>query len=212
MNEELNPESKTDYPERCIRANYTDETIRVYQAYSNAIADAALEKGTFVSPPFKMDRMTWIKPSFCWMMYRAGWGEKDDGQKRILAIDIRRDGFEWALAHSSLSSWKAYSGLSEEMWKTRKAESPVRIQWDPERDMHLNRLDYRSIQIGLSGVAVHKYVREWIVRIEEVTTLARRIHVLLEECQKVDARELLPLEEVYPLEESLKRRIALSEP
>lgn len=27
---------------------------------------------------------------------RAGWGLKDEGQKRILAIDITREGFEWA--------------------------------------------------------------------------------------------------------------------
>lgn len=83
-----------------IRAVYDDGTIRVYQAYSDGIADAALASGTFVSPPFKMDRMTWIKPSFLWMMYRCGWGYKDDGQRRILAIDISREGFEWALKHS----------------------------------------------------------------------------------------------------------------
>ena len=62
-----------------IRAVYGEHTIRVYQAYSDPIADAALAHGTFVSPPFKMERMTWIKPSFLWMMYRAGWGLKDEG-------------------------------------------------------------------------------------------------------------------------------------
>ena len=50
-----------------------------------------------------MERMTWIKPSFLWMMYRAGWGKKDENQKRILAIDISIEGFEWALEHSLLS-------------------------------------------------------------------------------------------------------------
>ena len=47
-------------PERQIRASYTDATIRVYQAYSDAIAEAALKHGTFVTPPFRMTRMTWI--------------------------------------------------------------------------------------------------------------------------------------------------------
>ena len=47
-----------------IRAVYGEHTIRVYQAYSDPIADAALAHGTFVSPSFKMERMTWIKPSF----------------------------------------------------------------------------------------------------------------------------------------------------
>ncbi len=44
-----------------------------------------------------------IKPSFLWMTYRSGWGKKDNNQKRILAIDITREGFEWALEHSLLS-------------------------------------------------------------------------------------------------------------
>lgn len=53
----------SDIPQKQIRAVYTDSTIRVYQAYGDAIADAALAAGTFV-PPFKTERMTWIKPSF----------------------------------------------------------------------------------------------------------------------------------------------------
>ena len=33
-----------------IRADYDRETIVVYQAYNDAIADAALEAGRFVAP------------------------------------------------------------------------------------------------------------------------------------------------------------------
>src|SRR5438270_1306838 len=86
-----------------IRAVYDARTIRVYQAYRDEIADAALANGTFLSPPFSMNRMTWIKPSFLWMMYRAGWGFKDPGQSRILGIDITREGFGWASRHACLS-------------------------------------------------------------------------------------------------------------
>jgi hypothetical protein len=45
--------------------------------------------------------MTWIKPSFTWMMHRSGWGAKER-QERILAIEFLRSGFEWALAHACL--------------------------------------------------------------------------------------------------------------
>lgn len=48
-------------PVRQIRAVYDDKTLRVYQAYSDAIADTALHHGRFVSPPFSMTRMTWIE-------------------------------------------------------------------------------------------------------------------------------------------------------
>lgn len=142
----------TTIPTRQIRAVYDDKTIRVYQAYSDPIANSAIEHQTFVSPPFKMERMTWIKPSYLWMMYRAGWGSKDDGQKRILAIDITREGFEWALAHSCPSDPEP--GMSAAEWKQLKYRSPVRIQWDPERDLSLQPLPHRAIQIGLSEEAV----------------------------------------------------------
>ena len=58
--------------------------LTVYQAYPPEIADAAVAAGRFV-PPFKRERMTWIKPSFRWMMYRCGWATKP-GQERVLAV------------------------------------------------------------------------------------------------------------------------------
>ncbi|MGL4668181.1 MAG: DUF4291 family protein [Saezia sp.] len=91
--------TNTKIPYQQIRAVYDEQSIRVYQAYSKEIALPALKAQRFVAP-FKLTRMTWIKPSFLWMMYRAGYGLKDDGQAYILAIDIKREGFDWALEHS----------------------------------------------------------------------------------------------------------------
>ena len=73
-----------------IRADYNKDSIVVYQAFNSAIAKVAAETNRF-QRPFSMHRMTWIKPSFLWMMYRSGWGLKDAGQSRILAIDITRE-------------------------------------------------------------------------------------------------------------------------
>jgi hypothetical protein len=189
---------KNQIPERQIRALYDDNTIRVYQAYNDAIADAALEQGTLKSPPFKMERMTWIKPSFLWMMYRSGWGKKDSGQKRILAFDITREGFEWALEHSLLSH-EAKNYKDKEEWLRIKKATPVRIQWDPERDLHLQPLEHRAIQIGLTNEAVPLYVNEWIQNITEVTNLASEIHSLVEDDDLEAARKLLPIETEYPI-------------
>ena len=49
-----------ELPMRQIRAVYDESTIRIYQAYPDGIATSALACGKFVSPPFKMERMTWI--------------------------------------------------------------------------------------------------------------------------------------------------------
>ena len=186
----------SEVPLRQIRATYDETTIRVYQAYSDVIADAVLAKGTFTSPPFKMERMTWIKPSFLWMMYRAGWGLKDAGQSRILAIDISREGFEWALANSC-SSHPAES-MTREEWEHVKGNAPVRIQWDPERDLLLQPQSHRSIQIGLSKEAVQLYVYKWITRVLDVTPLAQSIHALVTHEKFEEAKHMLPKEKPYP--------------
>ena len=178
-----------------IRAVYDSTTIRVYQAYSDAIAESAIAHGKLVSPPFKMERMTWIKPSFLWMMYRSGWGLKEAEQKRILAIDITREGFDWALANSCSS--RADPSMSREEWNELKRKTPVRVQWDPERNLLLQPLSYRTIQIGLSNEAVERYVSQWIKRITEVTTLAHEIRLLVEEQRFEEAKSMLPFEQTY---------------
>jgi len=184
-------------PLRQVRAVYDEATIRVYQAYSHAIADAALRAGRF-APPFSRTRMTWIKPSFLWMMYRAGWASKDDGQQRILAIDITRDGFEWALRNASTSQDPVLPDGSK---------PPVRVQWDPERDIHLHKLDHRSIQIGIGGAAVPRYVDSWTQRITDITERVHEIKHRLDHADAAGAEARLPVERVYPLPADIAARI-----
>jgi hypothetical protein len=182
---------------RQIRAVYTTDTITVYQAYSTEIAEPAVTAGRFV-PPFKRDRMTWIKPSFLWMMYRCGWGDKP-GQERVLAVEITREGFEWALVHACLSHFDSVRSGGRAAWSRQLKASPVRVQWDPERSLQLTPLPYRSLQVGLSGQAVGRFVDEWIVAIADVTSSARTIRDLLRAGDKAAAAALLPVERPYPL-------------
>ena len=149
--------------------------------------------------------MTWIKPSFLWMMYRCGWATKP-GQEHVLAVRLRRDGFEWALRHSCLSHYDRSIHADRETWlETRHL--PVRLQWDPERDLNLQQLPYRSLQIGLSGEAVRRYLADWIVGIDDITAHVRTVHDLVTAGRLDDARQLLPAETPYPLPPDLAARI-----
>lgn len=193
---------------RQIRASFTDTIIRVYQAYNARIADKAVQAQRLV-PPFKIERMTWIKPSFFWMMYRCGWGTKPD-QERILAIDISRSGFEWALAHSCLSHYDPAFYASEEEWRQTKERSPVRVQWDPERNPKLGLLDVRAIQIGLSGEAVERYVREWITKITDITAFSQELRDLIQAGDQDQYAPLIPQETVYEVSPEIGRRIGIT--
>lgn len=188
---------------RQIRAVFDDETVTVYQAYNSVITESAVRHQTFVSPPFKVDRMTWIKPSFLWMMYRSGWATKSN-QQHILAIKITREGFNWALQNSCLSHYDPKVHKSPQNWKDQLQDLPVRVQWDPERDINMNKQNYRAIQIGLSGIAVKLYSDKWIREIEDITNYSHRIRRQLKAKNLAEARHLLPNERVYPFGASLE--------
>ncbi|MFB7652387.1 MULTISPECIES: DUF4291 domain-containing protein [unclassified Streptomyces] len=183
-------------PEREIRAIYGTSTVTVYQAYPPEIGLPAAREGRFPGA-WKRDRMTWIKPSFLWMMYRCGWATKA-GQETVLAVEIGREGFEWALRNACLSSYVPGVHADRADWQRRLKRSPTRIQWDPERDLRLRALPYRSLQLGLSGEAARRYADEWTVAIRDVTSLAHEVHAHVRDGDLDTARSLLPEERPYP--------------
>ncbi|NBE55088.1 DUF4291 domain-containing protein, partial [Streptomyces boluensis] len=167
-------------------------------AYSPAIGLPAARDGRFPAA-WKRDRMTWIKPSFLWMMYRCGWGAKD-GQQTVLAVEIDRTGFEWALRNACLSHYERNVHADHTEWREQLRTAPARVQWDPERDIRLQALPYRSLQLGLAGEATRRYADEWIVSITDVTETAHAVHALVREGQLDAAERLLPVEPEYPTE------------
>ncbi|WP_405991227.1 DUF4291 domain-containing protein [Streptomyces sp. NBC_00986] len=188
-------------PHRRIRAVHSESTITVYQAYPPEIGRPAAREGRFPAA-WKRDRMTWIKPSFLWMMYRCGWGT-EAGQETILAVEITRDGFEWALRHACLSSYVRGVHPDRAAWQRQLRRAPARVQWDPERDLRLRPVPYRSLQLGLSGEAVGRYADEWTVSLQDVTPLVREIHALVSGGEQDSAARLLPQEHPYPAGDEL---------
>ncbi|MDI3423315.1 DUF4291 domain-containing protein [Streptomyces luteolus] len=182
---------------RSIRAHHTADTVTVYQAYSPAIGVPAARDGRFPAA-WKRDRMTWVKPSFLWMMYRCGWATKD-GQQTVLAVEIDRTGFEWALRNACLSHYDRDLHADHEAWRRELRSAPARVQWDPERDIRLRPLPYRSLQLGLAGEATRRYADEWIVSLTDVTETAHTVHALVREGQLEAARGMLPKEREYPV-------------
>ena len=96
---------------REIVAQYDRQCIRVYQAYNPAIAKEAISLQTF-GKNFNVHRMTWIKPSFLWLMYRSNWGTKKN-QECILAIDVYQSKFNEIMQKAVLTSpdSKRYTGM-----------------------------------------------------------------------------------------------------
>lgn len=174
------------HPFREIRAIHDDKSIIVYQAYNRGIGESAAKANSFRAPMelglWKPGRMTWIKPSAVWMAYRCGWTTmKDKNQECVLALRLSRDGFESLLMEAQLSHSSSASSCKD---------SPVVVQWDPEREMDAEQGEnqvftrpmsgVRSIQIGLRGSAVEKLLDPaFVLEISDVTWQFRSAAVLL---------------------------------
>ncbi len=178
-----------------IRAVFDSQTIRVYQAYNDQIADELIALNTF-GLSFNLNRMSWIKPSFLWMMFRSGWGTKEN-QTRIFAFDISISIFKEILDKAVLSSYHDCYGTVEN-WKSRLERTEVLCQWDPEKDINGKSLNYRTIQIGLRGETLKRYAQKGIIKITEITEMVIRTK------QFIDNKELnkiiLPVEGVYNMD------------
>ena len=132
------------------------------------------------------------------MMYRSGWGTKE-GQTRVLAIDIERTGFDEILSQAVQSSFSKEAYSTREEWQKAIAHSDVRCQWDPERDIHGNPLERRSIQLGLRGLTVRRYVNDWIVKITDYTQTVMELREKIYNRTFDDRR--LPVETEYPVKQ-----------
>lgn len=157
--------------EHIFEAEYDEEGVWVYQAFRPDIAEPAVESQSFEDTPFDIHRMTWIKPSFAWMLYRSKYGTKHN-QECILKIKV---------AHQVMASL-----LNICKCKDGGGGSFGRVQWDPARDLYSQeskkhkiprkKLRDRTIQIGLKEKLNQLYT-SGILEIKDVTELAHAVSI-----------------------------------
>jgi len=178
---------------RHVLAQYDDDTVVVYQAYRPSIGLFAAEHGHF-GGDFSLDRMSWIKPNFLWMMYRCGWAAKE-GQEVVLAVWLARSAFDEILSLAVPSSYDRDRYPDRVTWQREVARSDVRLQWDPDHDPNGRAVTRRAVQLGLRGAALASYARAWVRRIEDITPFVKEQHARL---QRGTATLETPAERVYP--------------
>jgi hypothetical protein len=188
-----------------IRADYHHDTIVVYQAFDDRIADSALAKGRFVGPHFSFSRMTWIKPSFLWLMHRSHFATKK-GQTRVLAVRVTRAGFDRALSIAVSTDPTARMYPSYDAWRAAFDAAPVHVQWDTERSITGDALGHYSIQVGVSRRVIHEFVDDWIVSISDMTERVTKLRELVRARRLDRARALVPPERAYEVPDEVARR------
>ncbi|WP_319141571.1 DUF4291 family protein [Streptomyces caniscabiei] len=72
--------------------------------------------------PFSFHRMTWIKPSFRWLMHRSNWA-RIPGQERVFAVRMTRQGCETGTDPCR----------THDRGPAAVAKAAVHVLWNPER-------------------------------------------------------------------------------
>ena len=158
---------------KIIFADYDEEGIFIYQAFKPKIVKVAVELGTF-GKGFGLDRITWIKPSLCWVLRRSNYGTKNRMQA-IARIKISHKAFLEILNQSIETHWNEALFPNQDNWQKRINKSDVIHQWDPERDIVGKRLNRQAIQIGIRGEVIRNYVSEFIIGVEDISDLVHEI-------------------------------------
>lgn len=203
-----------------FRGEWDAQGVYVYQAYRKEIAEWALEHQRFGGPSWEPGRMTWIKPSFAWMLYRSGYGMKS-GQKYVLKIKLSHETVAHLLSHCKCVHTNKETRMKKQ---THEGSGNGRVQWDPERDLFQaegrtprKMLQTRAIQIGLAG-SLSEYYVDGILSIEDATGLAHRVASAHRMKKQEDTKETmealrpdLPLERPYlpSLTKSKLRELAM---
>eukprot|EP00750_Incisomonas_marina_P000059 INCI1004.1.p1 GENE.INCI1004.1~~INCI1004.1.p1 ORF type:complete len:315 (-),score=60.83 INCI1004.1:199-1143(-) len=159
-----------------FEGEWDQEGVYFYQAFSDAIADYAVENQRFGGPDFQPDRMTWIKPSFAWVLYRSGYAAKHK-QTRILKVKLSHRAVAEILSRCTCIE-AGFRGAG-----TKGACVDGRVQWDPARDIATadskkkvprKMMSKRAIQIGVRR-ELSAFCVESALHIKDVTTLARSV-------------------------------------
>ncbi|KDO25735.1 hypothetical protein SPRG_09034 [Saprolegnia parasitica CBS 223.65] len=169
----LDAEARWPSTGRVVLAHQTPSHVVVYQAYNPTLATAivaaqCLHAPSVVAAGYSLQRMTWIKPNFLWMMFRSKWATARN-QERILALYVHRAAFNQLITDGVLSACDD-GAVTRDEWTQRIQSSNIRLQWDPDHvpdgSRHLGR---RALQIGLRGDALLAFSSTMVDGIVDVT-------------------------------------------
>jgi hypothetical protein len=193
---------------RHILAQFDADSVVVYQAYRPAIGLYAAAHGRF-GDEFRYERMSWVKPNFLWMMYRSGWGTKED-QQVTLVLRLRRAFFDAVLAEAVPSSWDRELYATREEWSDAVGRSAVRLQWDPDHHPSGAKLERRAIQLGLRGETLRAFGTRELLEVIDLTEFVAEQRERL--ASGGVAALVTPRERVYrPADPAVAARLGLAE-
>jgi len=178
---------------RRVLAQFDDDAVWVYQAHGDELAAHALAQGRFGGAKWKADRLMRLRTSLPGVAVRSDWGRRE-GRGRILAIRLRRAGFDAMLRQAVYAHFHEKIYKSRRSWQLATRYAAVTVEWVPDTSPAGNPLTRERVRLGLRGPALRRFNEDWILGVVEVTDLVRSM-------RDAGTEGEVPAEAPYPLPE-----------
>ncbi|WP_253779125.1 DUF4291 family protein [Goodfellowiella coeruleoviolacea] len=186
---------RTTSSQHQIRVDHDTESVVVYQAYP-PVGPSRHRAPTALCRRSRLNRTTWIKPSFRWLTHRGNWAGKS-GQERVPAVRITRRGWATALSRAVLTTAD----------HDAPARAAVHVQRDPERPVRDTPLNHHRNHAGIGRALIRAFTQEWVIGLTDIIPRVHRIADLVHTGQAKKAKRLLSPERIYPVPSEIARRI-----
>lgn len=144
--------------------------------------------------------------SLGWMMYRCDYA-RSHNQEVVLRIKLSWAALQRILSAAVGSTWAPRLHPTKAEWTAAMANSSVRFQWDPERNLRIEKLGngQRALQLGLAKDVAAQFAcdPQWILSIEDCTAQVRAIKAAIDAGEPLPA---VPLEREYVIEDAALRK------
>jgi hypothetical protein len=186
---------------RAVRATFDERTVLVWQAHTPEVAAAAVADGRYGPRICWSERSTRFRLSLPALLDRNGWGTAP-GRECILGVRVLREGFDALLRQAVHDAMEPELYPSRNAWHLARRYANVCIAWHADVDPAGNALEWETLRVEVRDHALKRFVREWVVGIEDWTPWVRANRPLVERSLPVPA--IAP----YPLPEADRLRLA----
>ena len=176
--------------DRHILVQSDDDTVVVYQAFDAEISAHAVAHGAFGGHAWRQDRVSAIRLSLTDVLHRSNWGQ-DVGEERILAIRIKRAGFDSLLRQAIHREFQEGLYDTKRSWQLATRYSQVSIEWGPDRDLNGAALGRQTARFGMRHKALQNFATTWIDEVIDLTGWLKGVR---------NRRDLqVPIVAIYPV-------------
>lgn len=143
-------------------------------ALFHAFSPEYIQKDQLSEEKLNMDRMTWMKTSLLWTLYRSDWATKER-QERIVEVQVQPTYIEELVA-KAVKTKDPQANNSKVLYQKDPDRAILGKIWNKGQDNYWLKAR-RTMQIGIRGSELERYINEIVpTNLTDITATVNRVN------------------------------------